>query len=159
MIKQILIGLILVIPFTVSAQETEAINFKEKLIAITNGYFMAYNEHNVDKIIRFYDDSCVLIDANLNHEIRGKQKFRNLARAAFEGTSPLYKDLFFKIYGMEQDGYKVIVKGEMQNLQWNRGYPESWRFVAHIQYNERGKIIEQKDFVEYPEDVFQYLKK
>ena len=159
MMRNLFFCLLIVLPGFIAAQEKSEINLKEKLKAITNSYFMAYNEHNVEKIIRFYADTCVLVDDALDNELKGRREFYRVARAAFEGTSPLYKDLFFKVASMEQEGWRIIVKGEMQNLQWNRGFPESWRFKSHIDYNEKGKIVKQTDFVEYPKDVYQYMKK
>lgn len=139
--------------------QSKNINFQEKLEAITNAYFMAYNAHDVEQILRFYTDQTVLIDVHLDHQLSGKANFRKVADQMFNGDSDLYEDLRFKIFGMEQDGYMMTVKGEMQNLRWNPGYLENWKFTSRIYFNEEGKIIKQEDEVDYPSDVKTYLQK
>ena len=141
------------------AQTEKGIDFKDKLKAITNAYFMAYNSHNVEQILRFYDDNAVLIDVNLDHQLTGKDNFRRVAEDMFLGSSDLYRDVKFKVFGMEQDEYLMTIKGEMQNLRWNRGYLENWKFVSRIYFNESGKIIKQEDEVDYPDDVKKYIPK
>ena len=150
---------LLFLPLISHGQDTDQIDFKSKLKAITNGYFLAYNEHNVNKILRFYDPNAVLIDKHLNNTVTGQKEFKRVATEAFEGPSPLYRNLHFKIYGMEQDGYKMIVRGEMQGIEWDRGYLANWKFRSEIFYSEKGKIVKQIDYVEYPDDVLKYKKK
>ena len=152
-------SILLFLPVLGNAQETEKIDFKSKLKAITNGYFLAYNEHNVDKILRFYDPNAVLIDKYLNNTVTGQKEFKRVATEAFQGPSPLYKNLHFKIYGMEQNDYTMIVRGEMQGIEWDRGYMANWKFRSEILFNEQGKIVKQIDYVDYPEDVLKYSKK
>ncbi len=140
-------------------QAAEQVDMKKKLKAIANGYFMAYNEHNVDKILLFYADDAVSIDHNLNHTLEGKEEFRRVANDAFNGRSRIYKNLHFKIFGMEQNGYQLTVRGEMQHIEWKEGYPENWKFTAEIDFNEEGKIVKQVDYIDYPADVLKYRNK
>ncbi len=141
------------LPTLADAQAAKTIDFKDKLKAITNSYFMAYNDHNIDRMLLFYDDSAVLIDKTLDHSLQGPKEFRRVATEAFNGPSPVYKNLRFKVFGMEQDDYKVTVKGEMQGIEWNRGYLSNWKFRSEIFYNEMGKIIKQVDYIDYPQQV------
>ncbi len=152
MIRNFLFFVLMLTPFLSTAQEKK-VDMKGKLKAIANGYYLAYNEHNVDNILRFYADTAVLIDVNLNHQVSGHDEFRRIAEDAFYGQSKVYKNMRFEVYGMQQDGYKLTVKGEMQGIQWNEGYLENWPFVSHIYFNEKGRIIKQEDHIEYPKQV------
>lgn len=159
MLRTFAIACLAILPALSFSQVPEGINIKEKLKAITNGYYMAYNEHSVEKIVRFYADDAVLFDEKLNHTVSGKENFKRIATDAFNGPSKIYKNLFFKVYGMEQQDYTMIVRGEMQNIEWQNGYFQNWKFTTYIDFNEAGKIIKQRDVVDYPEDVLYFRKK
>lgn len=164
MIRKLFFFGLFFLPLLTIAQDSKQIDIKSKLKAIANGYYLAYNEHNVDNILRFYTESTVLIDVNLkNHELRGMDNFRKVADEAFNGSSKIYKNMHFNVKSMEQEGYKLIVKGIMENIQWNEGYLENWPFVSHLYFNEAGRIIKQEDYIEYParirEEVLLYTGK
>ena len=154
MIRKIFIFIaVLIVPLSNYAQDQKPVDIKSKLKAIANGYYLAYNEHNVDNILRFYTPSTVLKDISLDHELTGMDNFRKVAEDMFYGESKIYKNVHFKVRGMEQEGYKLTVKGEMQNVQWNEGYLENWPFVTYIYFNEKGRIIRQEDIIEYPAQI------
>ena len=41
----------------------------------------------------------------------------------------------------------------MQRIQWTEGLLENWAFTSYIFFNEKGRIIKQQDFVDYPDYV------
>lgn len=118
-------------------------------------YFDIYsNRADFDAFMSFYAEDAQLQDLVYGNHIRGKEALREFFRwdadpIRFEGSSSLV------ISEQVIQGNQVVTRGHFVEFDYLQQKMGPWRFVIWQEFNERGKIIRQEDWINYtPKESF-----
>jgi len=98
-------------------------------------------------ILPYYDDDIIFKDSV--QEVKGKEEFTKMTQRLTKRS----QDLKMKIVNAIMDGKIVFLEWEM-TISYKK-YPSSILYgVSRLTFNEKGKIIEQRDYYDLWGDIF-----
>jgi len=122
------------------------IESKEQFVELWTNIYNTKGKPDWSHIIPYYDDNIYFRDTI--QEIRGMKEFKPMTERLTERS----KDLKMKIVHILFEGNIIFFEWEM-SLSFKR-YPNSTLFGAsRLTLNEKGKIIEQRDYYDLWGDI------
>ncbi|MDC8004006.1 lipocalin-like domain-containing protein [Aureisphaera galaxeae] len=135
--------------FACSSRESNDKKIRKRV----SGYFETYQERkDFSSFMEYYDDSIVLIDIINGDSIAGKEALSNF----FNWHNPSLKGLSDDALIVETqtiEGNRVVTSGYFTEFEWNDTKFEAMDFIIVHVFNDDFKIIEQIDWINYPQNL------
>ncbi len=123
---------------------------------IADRYYETYNRReNIDDLLAFYSDSLVLEDMITGDVIRGKEELRQFFDWPNEQFKLVTSNTLIvtdRVIGEDQVAYS----GYFEPFMWGELRFESMHFTMLLTFDEAGKIIHDKDWINYPNNLLNY---
>lgn len=123
---------------------------------IVEDYYKTFNKRqDLEKFLSFYDEEIILEDIVNGDRIIGKKELGDF----FDWNNPNFKSLDKNSLIIESTiiaNNTSVVKGHFSSFQWRNAKFEPMHFTTILTFNERGKIVKQVDWINYPSDLVNY---
>ena len=130
-----------------------------KLEPIMAAYYETYNKReNIDDLIAFYADSLVLEDMITGDVKRGKEELRTF----FDWPNPNFKlttDNTLMVTETIIGNDNAAISGYFEPFEWGEYRFEAMHFTMVFRFDEAGKIIHHKDWINYPNNLLDYANR
>lgn len=106
----------------------------------------------------FYDENMVLEDMVSGDRKVGKEEFAEF----FNWDHPsfmLLDSVSMVIENQIIDGYEVVTQGHFTPFKWDSTRVDAMHFTSILTFNQKGKIIKQVDWINYPSYLIDYQKR
>ena len=126
---------------------------------ITTQLYKVYRERaDFEKFLSFYDEDMILEDFIFGERIEGKENFK----AFFDWPNPKFQKLEADALVVEDiivEDSKAVVTGYFTSFKWGEYESKPMRFTTILEFNEAGKIIKHKDWINYHNTLIDYEKR
>jgi len=112
-------------------------------------YYDSYAKKDLDRWIEFYDENSEIHDITTGIVMKSRDSILTHVSPVFTGVIPFYRNIKWNIHRIVADGHRVSVKGSVSNAYHNNQILPAWDFISLIEFNAKGQIIKQYDFVDY----------
>lgn len=123
---------------------------------IINEYYQTYQERkNFDKFLSFYDENIILEDIVSGDRIEGIEAFKQL----FNWENPdfvLTDSVALVVTNQIIDKNMVSTQGYFTSFTWSGTLIEAMQFSTILELNNKGKIVKQTDWINYPSTLIDY---
>lgn len=123
---------------------------------IINEYYQTYQERkNFDKFLSFYDENIILEDIVSGDRIDGIEAFKQL----FDWENPdfvLTDSVALVVTNQIIDKNMVSTQGYFTSFTWSGTLIEAMQFSTILELNNKGKIVKQTDWINYPSTLIDY---
>lgn len=124
--------------------------------SIINEYYQTYQERkDFDKFLSFYDQNIILEDVISGDRIEGIEAFKQL----FDWNNPnfvLTDSVALVVTNQIINKNIVSTQGYFTPFSWSGTLTEAMHFSTILKFNDKGKIIKQTDWINYPNTLIDY---
>lgn len=132
---------------------------QSKLNEVVQDYYSVYQQRSdFDTFLSFYDSSAVLEDIINGDKIIGKKslaQFFNWNHSNFQ----LIDSLSLIIQSQIIQDNQVVTTGYFTPFLWGDYQIEAMYFTTILIFNDDGKIIKQRDWINYPSTLIDFDKR
>lgn len=132
---------------------------QKKNMKTAQEFYQTYAERkDVKKLMSFYSELPVYIDAVPQITVKGKENIQN----QYNWSDPSYKihpqyPQTVKIDQIISNDSIVIVSGQYNPYYYNDKLINKMQFNSWLYFNKEGKIVKQIEWVQYPMDILEEI--
>lgn len=108
---------------------------------------------NIAQFLSLYDEKIQYEDISFKDKKVGKEMLKAKFEVEWNDSLRTFHESYPKAISVENvfyDNDKVIIKGMILPFYYNKNLIEHKRFITCLYFNDKGKIIKQEDWIDYP---------
>lgn len=138
-----------------ACQPTQNIDIQK----LASSYYQQYQLRNdFQKFLAYYDQNVILLDMISGDRIVGIAQLEEF----LDWENPNFKKLETKTLIIEEqiiEGQTVVTSGYFTPFEWGAYKFPSMYFTFILTFNDQGKIVKQRDWINYPNELLNYAKR